>query len=468
VDKGLFETARVVAGVNAGILPGSAAKIAHAADLFARHVDANVVASQLALPKKKKLTPGMFKHTISEICKADPQHIVLPEGTDRRVLAAAAEVTRRGLARVTLLGAPAAVAAAAARFNSDISACAVLDSQSPALLERYAGPLAEARAAKGVTREQALDLLADPNMLGTMMVRQGDADGMVSGATCTTAATIRPALQVLKTPRRSLVSSVFFMCLPDRVLVYGDCAVVVDPSAEELAQIAATSADTAAAFGIEPRVAMLSYSTGGSGAGPAVDKVAAAAALVQQRRPELAVEGPIQVRAARRRRRGPPALRQLQHCSCPCSAPPAPPRALSSSLVCINRHAVLPCIAHAPFWTPLLPPLLLPVQYDAAVDPVVAAQKIKGESLVAGRASVLIFPDLNTGNNVYKAVQQSTGAVAIGPLIQGLVKPVNDLSRGCTVIDIVNTVACTAVQAIGAKRAAGAGALAAAAAAAAA
>ena len=267
----------------------------------------------------------------------------------------------------------------------DISHCTLLDYMHCPERDHYADILAAVRAKKGVTRDIALDLLADFNTFGTMMVRQGDADGMVSGAVGSTANTIRPAMQVLKAPgkEKSLVSSVFFMCLPDKVLVYGDCAVNPEPTAEELAEIAVTSADTAAAFGIDPKIAMLSYSTLGSGQGPQVDKVARATALAQLHRPDLHIEGPI--------------------------------------------------------------------QYDAAVDPVIAAQKIKGESQVAGHATVLIFPDLNTGNNTYKAVQQSTGAVAIGPLMQGLAKPVNDLSRGCTVADIVNTVACTAVQAMGAK-----------------
>lgn len=383
-DMGLYETARQVSTINPGILPDSTSKIKHAADLFTRYIDANVIASQLALPKQARLTPKNFIHRIHEICKANQQHIVLPEATDRRVLAAACEATSRGLARITLLGSPDEVNAAARKYNVDISKCSILDYTKCAQREQYANILATIRAAKGVTREAALDLLTDMNMFGTMMVREGDADGMVSGAACTTAATILPALQVLKRPQKTLVSSIFFMCLPDKVLVYGDCAVNVEPSAEELADIATVSADTAMAFGIQARVAMLSYSTLGSGHGPQVEKVAKATEIAQQRRPDLSIEGPI--------------------------------------------------------------------QYDAAVDPVIAAQKIKGDNPVAGRATVCIFPDLNTGNNTYKAVQQSTGAVAIGPLMQGLAKPVNDLSRGCTVADIVNTVACTAVQAIGAKR----------------
>lgn len=384
VDMGLYETARQVATINPGILPDSASKIKHAGDLFTRYIDANVIASQLALPKQAKLTPKNFIHRMHEICKADKQHIVLPEATDRRVLAAACEASSRGIARITLLGSPDEVTAAARKFNVDVSKCNILDYMNCPQREHYAITLAAARASKGVTHDHALDFLTDMNMFGTMMVREGDADGMVSGAMCTTAATIRPALQVLKTPQKTLVSSIFFMCLPDRVLVYGDCAVNVEPSAPELAEIAIVSADTAAAFGIQPRVAMLSYSTLGSGSGPQVDKVIEATKLAKERRPDLMIEGPI--------------------------------------------------------------------QYDAAVDPAIAAQKIKGENPVAGHATVCIFPDLNTGNNTYKAVQQSTGAVAVGPLMQGLAKPVNDLSRGCTVVDIVNTIACTAVQAIGAKR----------------
>jgi len=384
VDMDLYETARQVSTINPGILPDSASKIRHAGDLFTRYIDANVIASQLALPKQAKLTPKNFIHRIHEICRADKQHIVLPEATDRRVLAAASEASSRNIARITLLGSPDEVTAAARKFNVDISKCNILDFMNCPQREHYANQLAAARASKGVTHDHALEFLTDMNMFGTMMVREGDADGMVSGATCTTAATIRPALQVMKTPQKTLVSSIFFMCLPDRVLVYGDCAVNVEPSAPELADIAILSADTAAAFGIQPRVAMLSYSTLGSGRGPQVDKVIEATNLAKERRPDLMIEGPI--------------------------------------------------------------------QYDAAVDPSIAAQKMKGEHPVAGHATVCIFPDLNTGNNTYKAVQQSTGAVAVGPLMQGLAKPVNDLSRGCTVVDIVNTVACTAVQAIGAKR----------------
>lgn len=334
---------------------------------------------------KVRRTPRMFAHDLATICKSQLQHVVLPESGDLRVLEAAAEVTKKGLARVTLLGDPETVRKAAAEAGVDLTGVEIEDYVNDSERKtRYATLLASWRKAKGMTEEQALEALTkDMNMYGTVMVRAGDADGMVSGAACTTANTIRPALQILKTPDKQLVSSVFFMCLPDEVLVYGDCAVVVDPSPEELAQIAVVSAGTAAAFGVPPRVALLSYSTLGSGSGPLVDKVQAAVDAAKTKRPDLAIEGPI--------------------------------------------------------------------QYDAAVDMSIASKKIKGGSPVAGQATVCIFPDLDAGNACYKAVQQSTGAVAIGPLMQGLARPVNDLSRGCTVPDIVNTVACTAVQAIALK-----------------
>ncbi|EFJ49262.1 phosphate acetyltransferase [Volvox carteri f. nagariensis] len=319
------------------------------------------------------------------------KHVVLPESVDKRVLAAAAEATARGLARITLLGDPATVASEGKKLGLDLGGCRVVHPASSDRLDTYISMLVEARRQKGMTAERAADLLlGDINFFATMMVAAGDADGMVSGAIHTTASTIRPALQVLKTPDMPLVSSVFFMCLPDRVLVYGDCAVNVNPSASDLASIAITSADTAAAFGIEPRVAMLSYSTLGSGSGPDVEKVTEAVALVKSRRPDILVEGPI--------------------------------------------------------------------QYDAAIDPAVAAVKVKGGSEVAGKATVFVFPDLNTGNNTYKAVQQSTGAIAMGPVMQGLLKPVNDLSRGCTVPDILNTVCVTSIQAMQFKKSAAAAA----------
>ena len=257
----------------------------------------------------------------------------------------------------------------------------VIDPRTSDLAERFAEQYAEMRKAKGINIEQAREIMHDVSYFGTMLVHNGLVDGMVSGAAHTTAHTVRPAFEIIKTrPGVSTVSSIFLMCLSDRVLAYGDCAIVPDPTAEQLADIAISSAQTASQFGIEPRVAMLSYSTGESGTGAGVDKVREATGLIRSREPDLLVEGPI--------------------------------------------------------------------QYDAAVDPVVAAAKMP-DSPVAGRATVLIFPDLNTGNNTYKAVQRSAGAIAIGPVLQGLNKPVNDLSRGALVEDIVNTVAITAIQAQG-------------------
>jgi phosphate acetyltransferase len=261
----------------------------------------------------------------------------------------------------------------------DVAAAGIVDPHDPHLRERFAAEYARLRAHKGVTLDAARDIVVDVSYFGTMMVLLGLADGMVSGAVHTTGHTILPAFEVVRTrPGVSIVSSVFFMCLSDRVLVYGDCAINPDPTAEQLADIAVSSAETAAQFGVEPRIAMLSYSTGESGSGTEVDKVRQATAMVRERRPDLSVDGPI--------------------------------------------------------------------QYDAAVDASVAQTKLPG-SEVAGRATVFVFPDLNTGNNTYKAVQRSAGAVAIGPVLQGLRKPVNDLSRGALVRDIVNTVAITAIQA---------------------
>ncbi|MEJ2579636.1 MAG: phosphate acetyltransferase, partial [Kineosporiaceae bacterium] len=299
--------------------------------------------------------------------------------TEPRVLRAAAEVLERGIADIILLGDPAEVAEAAALAGAGIDGATVLDPHQEELREQLAQAYVIARAHKGATLDLARDVVVDVSYAGALMVRLGLADGMVSGAVHTTAHTIRPAFEVVgRASGVSAVSSVFFMCLADRVLVYGDCAVIPDPDPDQLADIAISSAATARAFGIEPRVAMLSYSTGESGHGAGVDKVRTATGLVRDRAPDLLVEGPI--------------------------------------------------------------------QYDAAVDLDVASLKLPGSS-VAGRATVLVFPDLNTGNNTYKAVQRSAGALAVGPVLQGLRRPVNDLSRGATVADIVTTVAITAVQA---------------------
>lgn len=385
VDMPMYEAIQRLANMSASILPTSSRKIQQAKTMFDKYVDANQLVAQLEKPTGvTRMTPKMFIHNIKAICLKDPQTIVLPEATDKRILAAASEVTARGLAKIVLLGDPVVINAEANKLGLDISGCTIVDPKTHPKTEHYIEVLYEARRAKNLSHDAAHDLvLNDINMFGVLMVQQGDADGMVSGAIHTTAATVRPAMQVLKASGGSMVSSVFFMCLPDKVLVYGDCAVNVMPNADELAKIAMTSADTAKAFGVDPRVAMLSYSTLGSGAGPDVQKVVDAVAAVKSRRPDLKVEGPI--------------------------------------------------------------------QYDAAIDPAVAAVKIKTASDVAGKATVFIFPDLNTGNNTYKAVQQATGAVAMGPVMQGLKKPVNDLSRGCTVPDIVNTICVTSVQALQAK-----------------
>jgi phosphate acetyltransferase len=322
----------------------------------------------------------MFQYKITQRAKGQRKHIVLPEGNDDRVLKAAARLLHQDIVDLTILGDPAQVAASIKRLglNVDSSRLRVINPIDSKNFSDYVDTLFELRKSKNISLEAARDLMTDVSYFGTMMVYKGHADGMVSGALHTTQHTIRPALQFVKTkPGISTVSSVFFMCLPDRVAVFGDCAVNPDPTAEQLAEIAISSAESSISFGIEPRIAMLSYSSGTSGEGADVDKVRLATAIVKQKRPDLKVEGPI--------------------------------------------------------------------QYDAAVDPAVGKQKLPN-SEVAGKANVLIFPDLNTGNNTYKAVQRETGALAIGPMLQGLNKPVNDLSRGCTVDDIFNTVIITAIQ----------------------
>ncbi|HST65992.1 MAG TPA: phosphate acetyltransferase [Mycobacteriales bacterium] len=376
VETDTFTTAQAVGRVQ-GQLSGR--KIPAALGLVERHVDFVELARRVEVTRSARVTPLMFEYDLVERARADRRHIVLPEGTDDRVLRATEVLLRRGVAAITLLGPVAQVRTRAAALGLDIEAATVLDPlASPDLRERLAARYAQVRAPKGVTLEQARDIVTDVSYFGTLMVAEGLADGMVSGAAHTTAHTIRPAFEVVKTvPGVRTVSSVFFMCLADRVLVYGDCAIIPDPTADQLADIAVSSAATARQFGVEPRVAMLSYSTGTSGSGADVDKVRAATALVRERAPELPVEGPI--------------------------------------------------------------------QYDAAVDASVAAAKLPG-SAVAGQATVFVFPDLSSGNNTYKAVQRTAGAVAVGPVLQGLRRPVNDLSRGCTVADIINTVAITAIQ----------------------
>lgn len=379
VPDDTWETLHALDDLRGEIRPMSRRKIAAALGEFAASVDGEILASRIRLTAALAVTPLMFQTSLMEKARANRRHIVLPEGMDERVLRATDELLHGDIVDITLLGDPEDVKAKAARLGVDIHSAQIINPVTSPLRGDFAHTYAELRAKKGVTLETALDRMEDPNYFATMLVHTGLADGMVSGAAHTTAETIRPALEIIKTvPGTSLVSSTFLMCLPDRVLAFADCAVNPDPSSEQLAEIAQSTADTAIAFGIEPRVAMLSYSTGQSGSGTDVEKVRVATDLVAAARPLLPLAGPI--------------------------------------------------------------------QYDAAVDEQVGASKMPGNP-VAGHATVLIFPDLNSGNTAYKAVQRSANAVAIGPILQGLRKPVNDLSRGCTVPDIVNTVAITALQA---------------------
>ncbi len=381
VGLGTSDTARVLGAVTGRITRTSERKIQTAIALVDEVIDGTKLLREIQIAPTEVVTPVMFEHRLVDRARRADRHIVLPEGEEDRILIAADQLLRRKVARLTLLGDADLIRSKAQRLQLDLAGADILNPATDPLRERFAHEMVELRKAKGVPYDLAWDSARDVSYFGTMMVHDGLADGMVSGSVNTTAHTIRPALQLIKTrPGVSVVSSVFLMCLADRVLAYGDCAVNPDPTAEQLADIAISSAATAEQFGIEPRVAMLSYSTGSSGSGADVEKVRRATDLVRERAPELPVDGPI--------------------------------------------------------------------QYDAAVDPAVAATKATG-SPVAGRATVLIFPDLNTGNNTYKAVQRSAGAVAIGPILQGLRQPVNDLSRGALVQDIVNTVAITAIQAVG-------------------
>ena len=379
VEQDTYATARRVSQVRGEISSGQRRKVAAALGAWTRSVDEAELLERLALPRPEKTTPLRFLNELIVRARARRRHIVLPEGLDVRILRAAEILHRRDVCALTLLGPESQVRELAASEGIDLSGTAIINPATSGLRDEFAREYVQLRAKKGVSLEDAQERMLQGAYFGTMMVQLGRVDGMVSGAAHTTANTIRPALEFIRTREGvDIVSSVFLMLLQDRVLVYGDCAVNLDPDAEQLADIAVASARTAEQFGVSPRVAMLSYSTGASGHGESVEKVRRATELVRRLRPDLPVEGPI--------------------------------------------------------------------QYDAAVDASVAASKAPGSS-VAGQATVFIFPDLNTGNNTYKAVQQSAGAVAVGPVLQGLRKPVNDLSRGCTVEDIVNTVAITAVQA---------------------
>lgn len=371
-------TALHLAAVRGEITVGHPGKVETALGAFARGVDTTVLLDRLNVTRSVAVTPLMFQAQLLERARSERRRIVLPEGGDDRILRAADIVARRGAADLLVLGEEEKVRARANALGLDLAGVRIVSPTDPVLVEEFAHEYTRLREHRGMTLDKARDIVQDVSYFGTMMVHTGRADGMVSGAVHTTAHTIRPAFEIIRTqPGVSVVSSVFFMLLADRVLVYGDCAVIPDPDSEELADVAVSSARTAEAFGVEPRVAMLSYSSGESGSGKDVEKVREAAKLARGRAPDLPLEGPI--------------------------------------------------------------------QYDAAADPEVGALKLPG-SAVAGRATVFIVPDLNTGNNLYKAVQRSAGAIAVGPVLQGLRKPVNDLSRGALVQDIVNTIVITAVQ----------------------
>ena len=374
-----YSVASQAAAVKGTLRPQNQQKIARALGVFERHVDSQTLERLIVETTATTMSPLMFEYSLFQRARSQRKHIVLPEGEEERILQAAEILRSREVVDLTLLGDEKLIRSRAAALGLKLQEVAIVDPRTSALREELIESLYRARKHKGSTRDYARDTISDVSYFGTMMVHTGLADGMVSGAIHTTQHTVRPAFQIIRTrPGVQVVSSVFFMCLDTRVLVYGDCAVNPNPTSEELAEIAISSAGTAAMFNIEPMVAMLSYSSGSSGQGEDVDRVRRAVQLARERRPDLKIDGPI--------------------------------------------------------------------QYDAAVDMAVAHEKMP-QSEVAGRASVFIFPDLNTGNNTYKAVQRSSGAVAIGPILQGLNKPVNDLSRGCTVADIVNTVAITAIQA---------------------
>ncbi len=373
-----YDTARAVHGTSRNVPPDDRERAELVMSYIADHLDRDWLRRLASQARTPRVTTAAFRHRLIEQARAAHRTIVLPEGTEPRTVRAAAICGERGIATCVLLGDPDAVQQVARREGVTLGDnVRVIDPQS--IKQRYVEPMVALRRHKGLTSAMASNQLDDTVVLGTMMLQLGEVDGLVSGAIHTTANTIRPALQLIKTrPNSSIVSSVFFMCLPEQVLVYGDCAVNPNPTAEELAEIALQSADSAAAFGIEPRVAMISYSTGTSGTGSDVEKVVRATAIAKAKRPELLIDGPL--------------------------------------------------------------------QYDAAAVAEVGGQKAP-DSPVAGRATVFVFPDLNTGNTTYKAVQRSANVVSMGPMLQGLAKPVNDLSRGALVEDIVFTIALTAIQA---------------------
>ncbi len=379
VEHHTFKTITILRDLHGRIEAHDERKINMALALFESSIDTYALSESIITKQSEKKTPMMFEFQIMEQARKESMRIVLPEGNEERILRASEVLLQRKVAKIILLGDVHTIKAKANEFNLDITEAEIINPIESPHFNDFVETYYELRKAKGMTMEMARDRMLDTTYFGTMMVHKDLADGMVSGSVNTTAHTVRPALEFIKTkPGFSIVSSIFFMCLKDKVLAFGDCAINPDPNASQLAEIAIDAAETAKTFGINPRVALLSYSTGSSGAGADVEKVIEATKLAKERAPELLIEGPI--------------------------------------------------------------------QYDAAIDPEVAKTKLP-DSKVAGRATVFIFPDLNTGNNTYKAVQRAADAVAVGPVLQGLNKPVNDLSRGCTVADIINTVAITAVQA---------------------
>ncbi|MFH6963553.1 phosphate acetyltransferase [Flavobacterium plurextorum] len=383
VDGGTYHITNRIGAIKSEIYANNTHKIETSITTFEKYVDNEALSERLITFEAEGMTPKMFQYNMVKRARQHRKHIVLPEGNDERIIIAASRLLSMDVVDISIIGERKQIESKIAELGIafDFSKVNIINPKESELYEDYANTYYELRKAKNVSITMARDLMEDVSYFGTMMVYKGHADGMVSGAAHTTQHTILPALQFIKTkPNSSVVSSVFFMCLEDRVSVFGDCAINPNPTAEQLAEIAISSAESSSAFGIEPKIAMLSYSSGSSGKGDEVDKVRAATEIVKQKRPDLKIEGPI--------------------------------------------------------------------QYDAAVDRAVGKSKMP-DSEVAGQASVLIFPDLNTGNNTYKAVQRETGALAIGPMLQGLNKPVNDLSRGCTVDDIINTVVITAIQAQG-------------------
>ncbi len=383
VKEGTYVISNKIGDIKPKIYANNKQKIQISIDTFEKYVDLDSLTEKFIKFEVEGMTPKMFQYNLVKRAKQHRKHIVLPEGNDDRILIAAARLYLMDVVDITILGNTKQIISKSAELGLDIDFTKVnlINPRKDKNYDDYVNTYYELRKEKKMTLEIAKDLMEDGSYFGTMMVYKGHADGMVSGAAHTTQHTILPALQFIKTkPNSSVVSSIFFMCLEDRVSIFGDCAINPNPTAEQLAEIAISSADSSLAFGIEPKVAMLSYSSGSSGKGNEVDKVREATEIVKSKRPDLKIEGPI--------------------------------------------------------------------QYDAAVDLEVGQSKMPN-SEVAGHASVLVFPDLNTGNNTYKAVQRETGALAIGPMLQGLNKPVNDLSRGCTVDDIINTVVITAIQAQG-------------------